>query len=641
MNKINIKFPDGNNKEVESGLSAKEIIEQEIGEGLLRAAIAVELDDNKIIDLNTPITTTTTFKVLTFKDKKGKEIYWHSSSHILALAVKRLFKNTKFGIGPAIEEGFYYDFDIGRSFSEEDLENIEKEAIKILKEKIPFKRLEVDYNKAKEILKDQPYKLELLQELKEKGEVISLYKLDDWYDLCRGPHVEHTGKIKAFKILKNSGAYWRGDSNNAQLQRIYAISFSNKKNLKEFIYIQEEAKKRDHRIIGKQLDLFSFHKQAPGMPFFHHKGSIMWDQILDFVKSKMLERDYEINKTPIVLNQELWLQSGHWNHYKENMYFTKIDKQDFAIRPMNCPGNILVYKSHQYSYRDLPIRAGEFGLVHRHELSGVLSGLFRVRCFTQDDAHIFCTKEQMKDEIKDLIDFVDEVYTTFGFDYNIELSTKPDKAMGDPKLWDLAENTLKEVLDESNKEYKINAGGGAFYGPKIDFHLIDAIGRSWQCGTIQLDFQMPEKFDLTYEGKDNTKKRPVMIHRAIIGSVERFLGNLIEHYAGKFPLWIAPTQVILLPIADRHIDYCKNIKEKLKKEGIRVEINSKAETMNKKIRNAELQKINYIAVIGDQELNNNTLNIRTRDNKILGEKDLTTFINDLNKEITEKRINRE
>ncbi len=636
MNKIKIVLPDNSSKEVEAGKKASEIIKEEISENLLRAAIAVEID-NKVVDLNTPLTTTTKLKVLTFNDKKGKEIYWHSSSHVLALAVKRLFPNVMFGIGPAIDEGFYYDFDVNRNFTEEDLANIEKEMKKITISKIPFERLEVDYEKAIDIFKDQPYKLELLKELKDKGELISLYKLDGWHDLCRGPHIEHTGKIKALKLLKSSGAYWKGDSGNKQLQRIYGVSFSDKKELKEYIIFQEEAKKRDHRLIGKQLDLFSFHEEAPGMPFFHNNGTIIYDTLVDFVKNIMTREGYEINKTPIILHEKLWHQSGHWDHYKDNMYFTKIDDQINAIKPMNCPGNLLIYKSHQYSYKDLPIRAGEFGIVHRHELSGVLSGLFRVRFMTQDDAHIFCTQEQVENEISKLIDFIDEVYSTFGFKYHMELSTKPEKAMGDPKLWELAEEKLKNVLEKTKKKYKINEGDGAFYGPKIDFHLIDSIGRSWQCGTIQLDFQMPEKFDLTYEGANNEKRRPVMLHRAILGSVERFMGILVEHFAGKFPLWISPIQVTLLPIADRHIDYANAIASVLRKKNIRTTIDDKQQTMNKKIRNAELSKINYILVVGDKEQENKTINVRTRDNKILGEKNIDEFIKDILKEIEEKR----
>jgi len=637
--KINIKFPDGSIKEIESGKTAKEIIHENIGEGLLRIAIAVKL--NGILkDLETPITTDTDFLVITYKDLEGKHIFWHSSSHIMALAIKRLFPEVKFAIGPSIEEGFYYDVDINRAFTEEELIKIEEETHKIIKEDLKFERFEVDFNEAFEIFKDEPYKTEMIKEIKDKSEFLSYYKVGEFIDLCRGPHISTSGKIKAFKVLKASGAYWRGDAKNKQLQRIYGVSYQSATELKEYLTRLEEAAKRDHRKIGRELDLYSFQEEAPGMPFFHTKGTFIWNKLVEFLTEKMYERNYEINKTPMILNQSLWLQSGHWNHYKNNMYFTKIDDQDFAIKPMNCPGNILIYKAHQYSYRDLPIRAGEFGLVHRHELSGTLSGLLRVRCFTQDDAHVFSTKEQMKDEISDLINFIDEIYKMFGFTYHMELSTKPKEAMGDPALWDLAENTLKEVLKETGKEYKINLGDGAFYGPKIDFHLKDAIGRKWQCGTIQLDFQMPEKFNLTYEGPNNEKLRPVMLHRVIYGSVERFLGILVEEYEGKFPLWLSPVQVIVLPIADRHNDYAFFISNKLKEAGLRVEVDDAALTMNKKIRNAELSKINYILVVGDTEAKNQTINVRTRDNEILGEQKIDAFIKELNEEIIEKRIKR-
>ncbi len=639
MNNVKINFPDGSIKEIESGKKAKDIILENIGEGLLRIAIAVKAND-KLIDLETPITTTTDFLVLTYKDKEGKDIFWHSSSHIMALAIKRIFPDVKFAIGPSIEEGFYYDVDINRSFTEEELQKIEEEVNKIIKEDLKFERFEVDYNQALEVFKDQPYKIELINEIKDKGEKLSYYKVGEFIDLCRGPHVQSTGKIKTFKILKASGAYWKGDSKNKQLQRIYGISFSSNTELKEYLTKIEEAAKRDHRKIGRELDLYSFQEEAPGMPFFHSKGAYIWNKLVEFLTEKLYERNYEINKTPMILNKSLWLQSGHWDHYKNNMYFTKIDDQDFAVKPMNCPGNMLIYKAHQYSYRDLPIRAGEFGLVHRHELSGVLSGLFRVRCFTQDDAHVFCTREQMKDEIIDLINLLDEVYKVFGFEYEMELSTKPENAMGSEKDWEVAETTLKEVIESLGKKYKLNPGDGAFYGPKIDFHLKDAIGRTWQCGTIQLDFQMPEKFNLTYEGPDNQKLRPVMIHRAVYGSVERFLGILVENFEGKFPLWLSPVQIILLPIADRHNDYAYDVSKNLKKNGFKVEVDSNALTMNKKIRNAELKKINYILVVGDSEEKNKTVNVRTRDNEILGEKTIADLITELSLEIKEKRITR-
>jgi len=635
--KTKIKFPDNSIKEIDSGKTAEEVIREEIGEGLLNASIAVKIN-NDIKDLTTPITTDCDFKVLTTKDIEAKEVLWHSSAHILAYAIERLFPKVKLTIGPAIENGFYYDLDLDTPITEEDFEKIEKEAEKIISEKIPFIRHQFSAQEAKEMFKDNPYKIEMIEDLENINEPLTYYSLADFKDLCRGPHLKHSGKVKAFKVLKTSGAYWRADSKNKQLKRVYGISFFSKEEMKEYLIRQEEIAKRDHRKIGRELDLYSFQEEAPGMPFFHDKGSFIWNKLVSFVSEIMEERNYEVNKTPLILNRSLWLQSGHWDHYKENMYFTKIDNQDFAVKPMNCPGNILIYKAHQYSYRDLPIRAGEFGLVHRHELSGVLSGLFRVRAFTQDDAHVFCTEEQLKNEIKDLIDFMDVVYKTFNFNFTMELSTKPEKAMGDPKVWEMAENTLEEVLKEMKKDYKLNPGDGAFYGPKIDFHLTDAIGRKWQCGTIQLDFQMPEKFDLTYEAADNTKKRPIMLHRAVLGSVERFMGILVEHFAGKFPLWISPMQVIILPIADRHNEYAEILRKSFKKEGFRAKINDKAETMNKKIRSAQLEKINYILVVGDKEQENQTINVRTRDEKILGEMKLSDLIKQMKQEVLSKEI---
>jgi len=634
---VKITFPDGSIKEVVSGKSAEEIIREEIGEGLLNVALAVKIN-NDIKDITTPITNDCDFKVLTSKDAESKEVLWHSSAHILAYAIEKTYPNVKLTIGPAIENGFYYDLDLETPITEEDFEKIETEAKKIISEKLPFIRHEFTYSQAKEMFKDNPYKLELIEEFNNNNDKLTFYSLGDFKDLCRGPHLKHSGKVKAFKVTKTSGAYWRADAKNKQLKRVYGISFTTNEEMKEYLTRLEEIAKRDHRKIGRELDLYSFQEEAPGMPFFHDKGSFIWNKLVEYVSEIMEERDYEVNKTPMILNKSLWLQSGHWDHYKENMYFTKIDLQDYAVKPMNCPGNILIYKAHQYSYRDLPIRAGEFGLVHRHELSGVLSGLFRVRAFTQDDAHVFCTEDQLKNEIKDLIDFMDVVYKTFNFNFSMELSTKPEKAMGDPKVWQMAEKTLQEVLEDMKKDFKINPGDGAFYGPKIDFHLTDAIGRKWQCGTIQLDFQMPEKFDLTYEAADNTKKRPIMLHRAVLGSVERFMGILVEHFAGKFPLWISPMQVIILPIADRHNEYAESLRKEFKKSGFRVKINDKAETMNKKIRSAQLEKINYILVVGDTEQENQTINVRTRDEKILGEMKASDLIESMKTEVKNKEI---
>ncbi len=580
----------------------------------------------------------------------------HSLAHVMASAVLKLYPASKFGVGPSIKNGFYYDIDLGSPITEEDLVKIEEQMKKIISENIKFER---DEMKLKDAIKlftklKQDYKVELLKDLDKKGttkitddenfgtvDKVSIYKTGEFVDLCRGPHVDNTKELKdcAYKLTKLAGAYWRGSEKNKMLTRIYGIAFENQKELDEYLKLLEEAEKRDHRKIGKELDLYSFHEEAPGMPFFHAKGTIIWNKLVEFLTEKMYERNYEINKTPIILNKALWLQSGHWDHYKNNMYFTKIDEDEYAVKPMNCPGNMLIYKAHQYSYRDFPLRAGEFGICHRHELSGVLSGLFRVRFFTQDDAHVFCTKEQMKDEILDLINLVDEVYSTFGFSYHMELSTRPEKAMGDPKLWTLAEDTLKEVLNSTGKEYKLNPGDGAFYGPKIDFHLTDAIGRPWQCGTIQLDFQMPEKFNLTYEGPNNQKLQPVMIHRAILGSVERFLGILVEHYAGAFPLWLSPVQVKIISVGESHISHCEALAKEFKQFGIRIEIDKTSETVGNKIRKSSHEKVPYVLVIGDKEISSPKLSVRVRGEKDLIEIEKDKFVKQILEKIKNKDLN--
>ena len=634
MTKIKLEFPDGSIKEYEQGKIGLEVV-SEISEGLARSTYAMKLDD-EIVDITTPITKSSKITFLTWKDDEGKEVLRHSGGHVFAQALTRIYPEAKIAVGPAIEDGFHYDFKLDKPLTLDDLPKIEEEMKKIVDEKIPIIRKEVSKEEALKIFKDNEFKVSKLSSLED--DKVSLYEQGDFIDLCKGPHVPHTGMVKAFKLTKVSGAYWQGDANNEQLQRVYGVVFPDKKELKAYLTLIEEAEKRNHRKIGQEMKLFTFHDEAPGMPFFHDKGTFIWNKLVEFTTELMNKRDYEINKTPLILNKQLWLQSGHWDHYKENMYFTKIDskEENYAVKPMNCPGNILVYKAEAHSYRDLPIKAGEFGLVHRHELSGVLSGLFRVRCFTQDDAHVFCTVDQLHDQLKELLEFVDELYSTFGFEYHMELSTRPEKAMGDPKLWSLAENKLKEALEGASKEYKVNPGDGAFYGPKIDFHLKDAIGRTWQCGTIQLDFQMPEKFDLTYETADSKKERPVMLHRAILGSVERFMGILVEHYAGRFPLWINPNQVRIIAIADRHVEYCNKIKEQFKEAGIRAIVDDKKETTNKKIRNAQLNHYSYILVVGDKEIENNTVNVRTRDEKVLGEKKVDGFIADLKKEIANK-----
>ncbi len=617
MSKIQIKFPDGSKKSYEKGVIGYDIAKS-IGPRLAKDALAIEVN-GVIKDLHSKLNKNAEIRIITYKDSEGKEMFKHSASHIMADAVLKIFPKAKMTIGPAIEDGFYYDFDVERPFTEKDLEKIEKEMDKIVKCDHKFIRLESKNKKhGKEILKkhkqDNEYKLELINDLGD--EQASFYQHGKFVDLCRGPHLPSTGHIKSFKLVKIAGAYWRGSAENKQLQRIYGVAFPDKKELKNYLHLLEEAAKRDHRKLGKDLDLFSFQIEAPGMPFFHNKGGIIFDELVKFMSEEMRKLNYEIIKTPIILNKELWIQSGHWDHYKENMYFTKIDDQDFAVKPMNCPGGMLVYKSKSHSYKELPIKAGEFGLVHRHELSGVLSGLFRVRVFTQDDAHVFCTEEQIKDQIIELIDLVDKIYSTFGLEYKVELSTKPEKSMGSRKIWDISEKALEDALEARKMEYIINPGDGAFYGPKIDYHVKDVLGRYWQCGTIQVDFSMPQKFNLSYEGKDNKKHRPVMLHRAIYGSVERFIGILIEHFAGKFPIWLAPVQVRILTVSQKFGKHAEKLRKKYFDAGVRVEIDNRAESIPKKVRQAQLDKIPLILTIGDKEVKNNTVAVRTLDGQV-------------------------
>jgi len=624
---IKITFPDGSNKKFKecSGLD----IANSISEGLGREAVAIEVD-GVVQDLNIDITKNAKIRIITFKDKEGVEVFRHSSAHLMAAAINKLFPKAKFWVGPAVEEGFYYDIDVDK-LSSEDFEKIEAEMKNIVKEKHIFVREELTKKKALEMFKGDKYKQAIINDSEDN--FLSIYKTGDFIDLCRGPHVPHTGKLKSFKLTKLAGAYWKGDNKNKMLTRIYGISFPDKKMLKEHLHILEEAKKRDHKLLGKQLDLFSFHDEAPGFPFFHDKGTHIWNKLIEFMRKEMLKRGYKESKTPIILNKSLWIQSGHWDHYKENMYFTKIDKEDFAVKPMNCPGNLLVYKNSLHSYKELPLRMGEFGLVHRHELSGVLNGLFRVRNFTQDDAHLFCTEEQMEDEIVGLIEFIDFIYKTYGFEYHIELSTKPEKAMGSQEIWDKAETSLKNALEKKKVDYVLNEGDGAFYGPKIDFHLKDSLNRTWQCGTIQVDFSMPEKFNLEYDGQDGKKHKPVMLHRAIYGSVERFLGMLIEHYAGKFPMWLSPVQVKILTVADRFNDYAEKVSNEFRDKGLLVEIDDRSESINKKVRDAQMMKVNYILVVGEKEIKDNTVTVRNRDNEVLGAKNYKEFLKELIKEI--------
>ena len=570
---------------------------------------------------------------ITFFDPEGKEIFRHSSSHLMAQAIKELYPEAKLAIGPAIEDGFYYDIDLPESLSPEDLKKIEKKMKEIVKRNYPIERIEMSIDEAKEFYKKEgnPYKLEILEDIED--EMVSFYKQGDFMDLCRGPHLPSTGKIKAFKLLSIAGAYWRGDEKNKMLQRIYGTSFPTREELDEYIRRIEEAKKRDHRKIGKEMDLFSLHEEGPGFPFFHPKGMVLWNTLLDFWRKEHEKAGYVEIKTPIILNKELWVRSGHWDHYRENMYFTEIDGKEYAIKPMNCPGGMLVYKSNLHSYRELPIRMAEIGLVHRHELSGVLHGLMRVRAFNQDDAHIYMTPDQIKDEIKGVIILADKIYNIFSFDYHVELSTKPENAMGSDEIWERATNALREALEDLGKEYKINEGDGAFYGPKIDFHLKDSIGRTWQCGTIQLDFMMPERFDLTYINEKGEKVRPVMLHRTIYGSIERFMGILIEHYAGVFPVWLAPEQIRILPVTTRNNEYAQKVLDRLLAERFRATIKIENEKIGAKIRDAELARVPYMIIIGDREEEGNTISVRKKGEGDLGTFNLEDFVNRVKEEI--------
>lgn len=632
---IKVTLKDGSSKEYPQGITVYEVA-QDISMGLARAAVAAQVD-GKTVDLMHPLNDDCQINILTFEDKEGKKAFWHTSAHIMAQAVKRLFPDVKLAIGPAIDNGFYYDFDTDRSFTPEDLDAIEAEMKKIVKEDLKLERFVLPRQEAIDYVADQneTYKVELIEELPQDSE-ISFYKQGEFVDLCAGPHLPSTGRVKAFKLLSLAGAYWRGDEKNKMLQRIYGISFPKKSQLDEYLARLEEAKKRDHRKLGKELDLFSIHEEGPGFPFFHPKGMVLRNILEDFWRQEHIKRGYEEIKTPIILNQDLWKRSGHWDHYQENMYFTKIDENDYAVKPMNCPGSMIVYKRKMHSYRDLPIRMAELGLVHRHELSGVLHGLMRVRCFTQDDAHIFMLPEQVKDEIVGVIDLVDYIYKQFGFNYHVELSTRPENAMGSQEDWDMATNALREALEEKNMKYVINEGDGAFYGPKIDFHLEDSIGRTWQCGTIQLDFQMPERFDLTYIGPDGEKHRPVMLHRAIFGSLERFIGILIEHYAGAFPTWLAPVQVRLLSITDRSNEYIEKLTKEFEAAGIRVETDLRNEKIGYKIREARLQRIPYMLIVGDKEVENQQVSVRSRDEGDLGPMYVKDFLDKIQKEISQK-----
>ncbi|WP_290772909.1 threonine--tRNA ligase [Anaerofustis sp.] len=636
---IKVTFPDGNHREYENGVSVLDVAES-ISPALKREALCAKVDSD-IVDVRTTLDKDVNIVFYKFDDLEGKKAFWHTTSHILAQAVKRLYGDkVKLAIGPSIDNGFYYDFDTDINFSEKDLEKIESEMKKIVKENLSVEKFVLDRKEAIQFETDakEDYKVELIEDLSEDS-VISFYKQGDFTDLCAGPHLLTTKPVKAIKLLSVTGAYWRGNSDNKMLQRIYGISFPKAKMLEEYLQMLEEAKKRDHRKIGKDMDLFMICEEGPGFPFFLPKGMVIRNELETFWREEHRKRGYQEIKTPLILNENLWHTSGHWDHYQENMYFTQIDGNDYAIKPMNCPGSMLVYKRKMYSYRDLPLRIGELGQVHRHELSGALHGLMRVRTFTQDDAHIFMLPEQIKDEVIGVIDFIDYVYGMFGFKYHVELSTRPDDSMGTDEEWNMATEALREAMEAKGMNYVVNEGDGAFYGPKLDFHLEDCLGRTWQCGTIQLDFQMPQRFDLTYVGHDGEKHRPVMIHRVIFGSIERFIGILTEHFAGAFPLWLAPVQVKLIPITDRNLEYVKGIKDKLEQSGIRCEIDDRSEKMGYKIREAQLEKVPYMLIAGDRDMENNVVSIRARkDGEDLGAMSVDDFINKVLKEIKEKSL---
>lgn len=636
MANIIVTLKDGSTREYASGVTLLEVaksLSQKLGKVALLAVV-----DGKNKDLTDVLENDASVEFITSDTTEGLHAIRHTAAHVMAQAIQHLFPGTKFAIGPAIANGFYYDLDSEHVFTPEDLVAIEKEMAKIVKANSPLVRTELPRAEALAMFTkmEEPYKVELINDLPEDA-IISIYQQGDFLDLCAGPHCPTTGRVKAFKLQSIAGAYWRGNEKNKMLQRIYGTAFNTKEELDDYLNMLEEAAKRDHRKLGKELDLFSIQEEGPGFPFFHPNGMIVRNELEDYWRKIHREYGYQEIKTPMILSRSLWEQSGHWDHYRENMYFTKIDELDFAIKPMNCPGGMLVYKTKPHSYKELPIRAGELGLVHRHELSGALHGLFRVRCFTQDDAHIFMMPSQIKAEIQNVIKLFDQVYGTFGLKYHAELSTRPEDSMGDAETWEKTTNALRDAMEDFGLEYVVNEGDGAFYGPKIDFHLTDSIGRTWQCGTIQLDMQLPEKFDLTYVGEDGLKHRPVMIHRVVYGSIERFIGILIEHYAGAFPAWLAPTQIRILPITDKHVAYAKELNDKMFDLGLRVYLDDRNEKIGYKIREAQVQKIPYMLVIGDKEVEEGAVAVRRRSEGDLGAMKADDFIAMLQKEIAEKK----
>ena len=632
---ITIRLKDGKELHFENEVTLFEAAKK-ISNSLAKDVLVAKVD-GELTDIRNNITDGTQVEFFTKADKEGLFTLRHTAAHVMAQAIQHLYPETKFAIGPAIDDGFYYDLESDHVFSQEDFAAIEKEMAKIAKANLPIEKKILSRNEALEFFRsrNQDYKVILIQDIPEDA-IISTYTQGDFTDLCRGPHVRSTGKLKVFKLRTVAGAYWRGDEHNKMLQRIYATAFFDKEELDRFLFVRAEAEKRDHRKLGKQLNLFSFHEEGPGFPFFHPKGMVIRNELIAYERELFREFGYEEIMTPIILSKKLWLQSGHWDHYKENMYFTQIDEEDYAVKPMNCPGGILYYKTNQHSYRELPKRVGEFGIVHRHELHGALHGLFRVRVFTQDDAHIFMTQDQMKDEVIKTMEMYRKLYSVFGLEYHVELSTRPENSMGSEELWEISTNALRDAVEAAGVPYVINEGDGAFYGPKLDFHIKDCLGRTWQCGTIQMDMQLPERFDVNYVGEDGEKHRAVMLHRAGYGSLERFIGILIEHFAGAFPSWIAPVQVKVVPVTEKHMNYARSVADALSASNVRVEIEEGNDTLGYKIRKAQMEKVPYTLVVGDKEMNGHTVSVRSRKNGDEGSLPVAVFVSNLIREIRDR-----
>lgn len=632
---ITIRLKDGKELHFENEVTLFEAAKK-ISNSLAKDVLVAKVD-GELTDIRNNITDGTQVEFFTKADKEGLFTLRHTAAHVMAQAIQHLYPGTKFAIGPAIDDGFYYDLESDHVFSQEDFVAIEKEMAKISKANLSIEKKILSRNEALEFFRsrNQDYKVILIQDLPEDA-IVSTYTQGDFTDLCRGPHVRSTGKLKVFKLMTVAGAYWRGDEHNKMLQRIYATAFFDKEELDQFLFVRAEAEKRDHRKLGKQLNLFSFHEEGPGFPFFHPKGMVIRNELIAYERELFREFGYEEIMTPIILSKKLWLQSGHWDHYKENMYFTQIDEEDYAVKPMNCPGGILYYKTNQHSYRELPKRVGEFGIVHRHELHGALHGLFRVRVFTQDDAHIFMTQDQMKDEVIKTMEMYRKLYSVFGLEYHVELSTRPENSMGSEELWEISTNALRDAVEAAGVPYVINEGDGAFYGPKLDFHIKDCLGRTWQCGTIQMDMQLPERFDVNYVGEDGEKHRVVMLHRAGYGSLERFIGILIEHFAGAFPSWIAPVQVKVVPVTEKHMNYARSVADALSASNVRVEIEEGNDTLGYKIRKAQMEKVPYTLVVGDKEMNGHTVSVRSRKNGDEGSLPVAVFVSNLIREIRDR-----